>query len=330
MTLKLTSSDGSAMNIVEIQHISKNFRTHWGRKATALRDVSLEVKEGEIFGLLGPNGAGKTTTFGILLGFQKPTTGSGRVLGEPLGSAEARRHIGFLSENPYFYDHLSAVELLSTFAKLYGLSGARSDINDLLERVGLHPADKKRLGKYSKGMRQRVGLAQAMMHRPKLLILDEPMSGLDPTGRREFRDIIVGLKQEGTTVVLASHVLSDVEALCDRVGFLIDGEIRKVGHVDELVHPASGAFEILATGLPPQLLMQLGEDHEVRHSGNCVIITVSSNDVARHTMQHIFAEGGVVLALRPRGGSLENVFVGELNRRRQDRKPRPHRDSEAA
>ena len=325
MTLRIGGK--AAMSIVHVEHIAKSFRTSWGRKATALRDVSLDVREGEIFGLLGPNGAGKTTTFGILLGFQKPTAGHGTILGRPLGSVAARRQIGFLSENPYFYDHLSARELLTTFADLYGLPGDKCTVGKHLERVGLDPEDKKPLRKFSKGMRQRAGLAQAIMHNPKLVILDEPMSGLDPTGRREFRDIIVDLKQRGATVLLASHVLSDVEALCDRVGFLVDGRIRKVGAVDELVHTASGSFEIIASGLSGSVLMELGGEHDVRHSGNCVVITTASNAGAQAAMQRVFKEGGSVLALRPRSGSLEDVFVNFLS---QDGPERGRSKPEAA
>lgn len=201
-----------------------------GRKVHALKDLSLAVKEGEVFGFLGPNGAGKSTAIKILMNLIFPTAGSAKILGMDVRNPEARRDVGFLPENPYFYDYLSAEELLMFGGQASGLHNAeikeRSDM--LLKRLGLDNAGNRPLRSYSKGMVQRAGLALALIHDPKVLILDEPMSGLDPIGRKMVVDLILDLKAEGKTVFFSSHILSDVERLCDRVSILINGSLVRL------------------------------------------------------------------------------------------------------
>ena len=203
----------------------------WRKRPRALRPLNLTVEEGEIFGFLGPNGAGKTTTLKLLMGLVIPTGGSARILGKSIDEAEVKAQIGFLPEQPYFYDYLTAKELLEYYAQLSGVppKDRSRKIDAMLERVGLKDAARLQLRKFSKGMLQRVGLAQAILHDPKVVFLDEPMSGLDPMGRREVRDLIEELKQQGKTVFFSTHILSDAEALCDRVAVIHQGELRGVG-----------------------------------------------------------------------------------------------------
>ena len=234
---------------IEIENLTKEY--HHGflemKKKTSLDALSMQVQEGEIFGYLGPNGAGKTTTIKLLVGLIFPTAGTARILGKSISDISMHQEIGYLPEQPYFYDYLTAAELLDYFARFHGLTaGERHErIDRMLKKVGLETAGKIQLRKYSKGMLQRVGLAQAILHSPKVVILDEPMSGLDPVGRREVRDIILELKREGTTVLFSTHILSDAEMLCDRVGVIVGGKLRGVGAPDEIVGMQSQGMEIL-------------------------------------------------------------------------------------
>lgn len=225
------------IGIITFSEISKEFKEGIrGRKVHALKDLSLAVKEGEVFGFLGPNGAGKSTAIKILMNLIFPTAGSAKILGMDVRNPETRRHVGFLPENPYFYDYLSAEELLRFGGQASGLHNAeikeRSD--RLLKRLGLDNARNRPLRSYSKGMAQRTGLALALIHDPKVLILDEPMSGLDPIGRKMVVDLILDLKAEGKTVFFSSHILSDVERLCDRVSILINGSLVRLISLAEL------------------------------------------------------------------------------------------------
>lgn len=207
----------------------------------------MQVETGEVFGFLGPNGAGKSTTIKLLVGLIFPTSGSGRILGKSIDDIEMHRDIGYLPEQPYFYDYLTAAELLDYFARFHDLTASdrRERVGQMLKKVGLETAGKIQLRKYSKGMLQRVGLAQAILHDPKVVILDEPMSGLDPIGRREVRDIILDLKREGKTVMFSTHILSDAEMLCDRVGVIVGGKLRGVGAPSEIVELKAQGMEIL-------------------------------------------------------------------------------------
>src|SRR5579859_5083966 len=217
------------------------------KKKTSLEGLTMQVQGGEVFGLLGPNGAGKSTTIKLLMGIIFPTAGSARMLGKPVSDVSMHREIGYLPEQPYFYDYLTAAEVLDYFARFHGYSGAERGerVERMLKKVGLETAGKIQLRKYSKGMLQRVGLAQAILHDPQVVILDEPMSGLDPIGRREVRDIILELKREGRTILFSTHILSDAEMLCDRVGVIVSGKLRGVGAPEEIVGVAAQGMEIL-------------------------------------------------------------------------------------
>src|SRR5512146_483890 len=224
----------------------------WRKKPRiALRPLDLAVNEGEVFGYLGPNGAGKTTTLKLLRGLVLPTGGSAKILGMAYDDPEVKAHIGFLPEQPYFYDYLTAGELLEYYAQLSGVPARerRRRAEAALARVGMGDTWRLQLRKFSKGMLQRVGIAQAILHEPKLVFLDEPMSGLDPIGRREVRDLIQGLKDEGKTIFFSTHILSDAEDLCDRVAVLHQGELRGVGAIADLTASMRGKVELVWQGL---------------------------------------------------------------------------------
>src|SRR6476469_10657612 len=240
------------MYAVDIQGLSKDYTVGFWKKQRrpALRPLNLTVATGETFGFLGPNGAGKTTTLKLLMGIIFPTSGTATILGRDISDPEVKRQVGFLPEQPYFYDYLSAPELLDYYARLSGVpAGARQKrIAELLERVGLPDAGNKQLRKFSKGMLQRVGIAQAIIHDPEVVFLDEPMSGLDPLGRHEVRELIQGLKDEGKTVFFSTHILSDAEALCDRVAVIHKGELRGVGVVNDFRSSLAEKTEVIWLG----------------------------------------------------------------------------------
>ncbi len=219
-----------------------------GRKVEALKDLSLDVYEGEIFGLLGPNGAGKSTLIKILMTIHFPTSGTATIFGKPYWDIEVKKYIGFLPENPFFYDYLTGYEFLDFYGQLYSMSKSERQkrISEVLELVGLnnYNIDNLPLKGYSKGMLQRIGLAQAILSRPKLIILDEPLSGLDPIGRKEIKDVILKLREEGITIFFSSHILQDVETICDRVGILYKGELINVGHLNELLSAEILGYEL--------------------------------------------------------------------------------------
>jgi ABC-2 type transport system ATP-binding protein len=234
---------------IETENLTKDYPVGFleTQKKRSLEGLTMQVETGEVFGFLGPNGAGKSTTIKLLVGLIFPTSGSARILGKSIGDIEMHRDIGYLPEQPYFYDYLTAAELLDYFARIHDLTAGdrRERIAQMLKKVGLETAGKIQLRKYSKGMLQRVGLAQAILHDPKVVILDEPMSGLDPIGRREVRDIILDLKRAGKTVMFSTHILSDAEMLCDRVGVIVGGKLRGVGAPNEIVDLKAQGMEIL-------------------------------------------------------------------------------------
>jgi ABC-2 type transport system ATP-binding protein len=234
---------------IETENLTKDYPVGFleTKQKRSLEGLTMQVETGEVFGFLGPNGAGKSTTIKLLVGLIFPTSGSARILGRSIDDIEMHRDIGYLPEQPYFYDYLTATELLDYFARFHDLTEGdrRERIAQMLKKVGLETAGKIQLRKYSKGMLQRVGLAQAILHDPKVVILDEPMSGLDPIGRREVRDIILDLKREGKTVMFSTHILSDAEMLCDRVGVIVGGKLRGVGAPNEMVDLKAQGMEIL-------------------------------------------------------------------------------------
>jgi ABC-2 type transport system ATP-binding protein len=234
---------------IEIENLTKDYPFGFLhlKKKRSLEGLTMQVESGEVFGFLGPNGAGKSTTIKLLVGLIFPDAGSARILGKLITDIEMHRDIGYLPEQPYFYDYLTAAEVLDYFARFHDLAAVdRSErVARMLKKVGLETAGEIQLRKYSKGMLQRVGLAQAILHDPKVVILDEPMSGLDPIGRREVRDIILELKRDGKTVLFSTHILSDAEMLCDRVGVIVGGKLRGVGAPGEIVGMKAQGMEIL-------------------------------------------------------------------------------------
>ena len=218
------------MAVISFHKIGKDYKTGFRKKKTALKDFSLDIVEGEVFGFLGPNGAGKSTAIKILLNLIFPTSGNAEILGRDVGGREVRRHVGYLPENPYFYDYLNPVELLNFAGRTSGLDyyKIQERTESLLNLVGLWNERKRAIRSYSKGMVQRVGLVLALIHDPKIVILDEPMTGLDPIGRRQVIDLILKLKSEGKTVFFSSHILEDIERVCDRIGILVNGVLRRV------------------------------------------------------------------------------------------------------
>lgn len=247
---------------IEIQGLTKDYPVGFWRKRMrrSLDDLSLQVEDGEIFGFLGPNGAGKTTTLKLLMRLIFPTSGTARVRGRSIEDVTMHREIGYLPEQPYFYDYLTARELLDYYARFSGYTRAerRERVGRFLEMVGLRDAADVQLRKFSKGMLQRAGFAQAILHDPPVIFLDEPMSGLDPLGRREVRDIILDLKRQGRTVFFSTHILSDAEMLCDRVAVLVGGKLQGIGAPGEFVSPEVQAMEVLfeaaeGCALPPHL-----------------------------------------------------------------------------
>lgn len=238
-----------ASSAIEIENLSKEYPYGFLnlKKKRSLENLSMEVHAGEVFGFLGPNGAGKSTTIKLLMRLIFPTSGTAHILGRSIEDVSMHQDLGYLPEQPYFYDYLTASELLNYFARFHRLTAGdrRERVERALKKVGLETARKIQLRKYSKGMLQRAGLAQAILHDPQVVVLDEPMSGLDPLGRREVRDIILELKRDGRSVLFSTHILSDAEMLCDRVGVIVGGRLRGVGTPDEMVGMQSQGMEIL-------------------------------------------------------------------------------------
>jgi len=291
---------------IETQELRKQYGDN-----LAVRGLSLQVPQGEVFGFLGPNGAGKTTSIKMLLGLVFPSAGSARLLGEPLGNRSVRARIGFLPEHFRFHDWLSAGEFLTLHGELYGMpkEQLRARIRELLELVGLTPFEHKQLRTYSKGMLQRIGLAQALLNDPLLVFLDEPTSGLDPVGRRLVRDIIHSLRQKGTTVFLNSHLLSEVEITCDRVAFIKQGEVLRTSQLKSLVDGETSVTIRCSEPAPETLsgLEQLGKN--VRADGDTITLTVSEEAVLPAITRYLVAQGLDVYAITPQRLSLEDLFM---------------------
>jgi ABC-2 type transport system ATP-binding protein len=289
------------------------------RKVDAVTDVTFEVKRGEIFGVVGPNGAGKTTTLKMLLGLLRPTAGRAFVLGHPVPTVEARRRVGYLPEHPYFYGHLRPLEFLEMCAALCDVprAGRRRRCLALLERVGLTPALDRPLRKFSKGMLQRVGVAQALVGDAELVILDEPLSGLDPIGRKELRDFIPALRAEGKTVVFSSHILHDVELLCDRVALLINGRLRAVGTLESLLSPKVLSVEMVFSPVAGDLFARARAAAEaagaaVAVRGERAAATLPGDEQTGALLRALLDAGATVHQVTPRRQSLEDHFVAEV------------------
>lgn len=304
------------MAAIEILGLEKTYLVGFLRKRpkTALRPLHLTVEDGEIFGFLGPNGAGKTTTLKLLMGLIFPTAGSARILGRDWTDPEVKAQIGFLPEQPYFYDYLTAHELLEYYGQLSGVAAKdrRRRADEVLHQVGLRDVQGLQLRKFSKGMLQRVGIGQAILHDPKLLFFDEPMSGLDPMGRREVRDLMEQLKQAGKTVFFSTHILSDAEALCDRVAIIHRGELRGVGAVEELTSSVQGKVEVVWKGTQiPASIKALGADCHVTGDTVRAVLPESQQDAAIDALRR---EHLRLIAITPVRTSLEDYFVEKLQR----------------
>ncbi len=301
------------MAAIDILGLEKTYSVGFWRKRPkrALRPLNLSVEDGEVFGFLGPNGAGKTTTLKILMGLVYPSAGSARILGMELNDPRMKAQIGFLPEQPYFYDSLTARELLDYYGRLSGVPAKdrSKKIDEMIQRVGLGDSANVQLRKFSKGMLQRVGIAQAILHNPKLVFLDEPMSGLDPIGRREVRDLMEQLKQEGKTVFFSTHILSDAEALCDRVGIIHLGELRGVGAVADLTAGVQGRVELVwQSATIPAPLKALGECHVSGDMGRA-IVSETNQDAAVDALRR---ERLRLVSLTPVRKSLEDYFVSQV------------------
>jgi len=302
------------MDAIRIEGLTKAYKSGWpGRPpVTALDGLSLDVARGEIFGFLGPNGAGKTTTLKILMGLMRADGGQIEILGALAGDVEVRKRIGFLPESPYFYDYLTAREFLTFYGELAGLSGMtlHHRVGDLLDSVGLAHGEHRQLRKFSKGMLQRVGLAQAIIHDPELVILDEPMSGLDPLGRKQVRDLILQLREQGKTVFFSSHIIPDVEMICDRVGVVMKGRLLAMGRVDELVgHAHTQSVEIVWEGVGPDRMPGLGRLAEkVVQRGRHSLAVLPGPDHLDEVLGMIRTQGGKLVSVTPQKGSLEELF----------------------
>ncbi len=290
---------------IETQGLRKEFD-----QKVAVADLSLRVERGEVFGFLGPNGAGKTTAVKMLLGLVQPTAGDGQLLGEPLGFPQARVRIGFLPEHFRFHGWLTAPEFLKLHADLYGMTGERAaaQVDDLLELVGLAPHRSKRLRQYSKGMLQRIGLAQALLNDPLLVILDEPTSGLDPLGRRLVRDIIHDLSDLGTAVFINSHLLSEIEVTCHRVAFIRQGRVVKTVRLSELDDLMM--LELRAGNLTPEIITGLDRfSQKIQVNGETITLSLSHAEQIPEVNRYLVERGADVYALKPERHSLEDVFV---------------------
>jgi ABC-type multidrug transport system, ATPase component len=296
---------------IETENLSKEYPHGFLhlKKKTSLEGLTMQVQEGEVFGLLGPNGAGKSTTIKLLMGIIFPTAGSARMLGKPVSDVAMHRDIGYLPEQPYFYDYLTATEVLDYFALFHGYNAAerRERVQKMLRKVGLETAGKIQLRKYSKGMLQRVGLAQAILHDPNLVILDEPMSGLDPVGRREVRDIILELKKAGKTILFSTHILPDAEILCDRVGVIAGGRLRGVGAPGAIVGVKATGMEI-AFELPEGAAMAEQIQAKAEKTGAAYRIGVSESELYR-TLEELRAAGARIVSVTQIKPTLEDFFM---------------------
>ncbi|MGA3213798.1 MAG: ABC transporter ATP-binding protein [Terriglobales bacterium] len=303
------------MPAIEIFAIAKTYEVGFWRKTAkaALHPLSLAVEEGEVFGYLGPNGAGKSTTLKLLMGLIFPTTGTAKILGRRIDDPAVKVLIGFLPEQPYFYDYLTATELLDYYARISGVPARDRSrrIDAVLARVGLANVRSLQLRKFSKGMLQRVGIAQAMVHEPKVFFLDEPMSGLDPMGRREMRDIIQGLKDEGKTIFFSTHILSDAETLCDRVAVLNQGELRGVGVVAELASRMSGRTEVVWQGAAALPGVKALEAAEIHCTGETLRAVISESHLDK-ALDALRSSRARLISVTPVRQTLEDYFVERL------------------
>ena len=313
------------MLAIETENLTKDYALGFWRKRPyrALDRLTLGVEAGEVFGFLGPNGAGKTTTLKLLMQLVFPTAGRAAILGQPVGDVSVRRRIGYLPENPYFYDHLSAEELLRYYARLFGLPAAEGAkrASALLDQVGLAGERRMALRRYSKGMLQRVGLAQALLNEPEVVFLDEPMSGLDPIGRRMARSLILSLRDRGTTVFFSSHILADAEAICSRVAILAGGRLLSVGRLSEMVAFDVKGWEVIVEQVPEGRVSEItGLASRVQRIAEGRYSLEFPPDARPDAVvTGLAARGASVLSVNPMRETLEDVFMREVAQKGAER-----------
>lgn len=299
--------------VLSVDKLRKTFRKPFSRKKVeAVRGVSLKVTRGQIFGFLGPNGAGKTTTIKMLTGLIAPTEGRATILGKEVPSPEAMGQVGFLPENPYVYPYLTPREFVALCGRLNGMSGAslHKKVAEVIERVGIAYAMDRPVRALSKGMLQRTGLAAALVHDPELLILDEPMSGLDPVGRKEVRDLIIDESKKNKTIFFSSHILSDVELLCDAVCILRRGEVVAEGTISELVGSGDRRSEVTVTEPSDELTRELeGIAEGTQRIGKALVVDVQGDEALRKVLELALSRGAQIEAVSPKRETLEDIFV---------------------
>ena len=316
------------MVVLKTEGLTKEYRSgFWLTRVRVLHDLNLEVCEGEIFGYLGPNGAGKTTTLKLLMGLIYPTAGRAWILGRDVSDVAVKAQVGFLPENPSFYDYLTGREFLHFYGELFGIPYRErvKRIEELLDKVGLAKAGGLQLRKYSKGMLQRIGLAQALINDPQVVVLDEPMSGLDPVGRKEVRDLILDLKSRGKTVFFSTHIVPDVEMICDRVGIIVAGQLIRVGPLEDLLGGEVECIEITASGLDEAAWVQVKE-WSIRppvERGEKVFFAVKTEKDASLAVELLVGRGVSIHAVLPQRRTLEEHFLQEVARPEHSRRGRP-------
>jgi ABC-2 type transport system ATP-binding protein len=309
------------MDAITTEALTKHYKVGFWRPRPyiALDSLTLQVGAGEVFGFLGPNGAGKTTTLKLLMQLIYPTSGRAEILGKPVGDIDVKRRIGYLPEQPYFYDYLTAEELLEYFASLFGYSPAERRVRArrLLDEVGIGAERRLQLRKFSKGMLQRVGIAQALINDPEVVFLDEPMSGLDPLGRREIREMILGLRDRGCTVFFSSHVLSDAETLCSRVAILANGRLITAGRLSEMLAFQVRGWELLVNGLTESVLARAKERGDVVRATAVgegrYALELPLTPPPERTLAALVAQGAALVSLTPIRDTLEDFFVQQVS-----------------
>ena len=304
------------MSVIDVKDLRKTYRTPFRRKKVeALRGVTFEVERGHIFGFVGPNGAGKTTTIRTLMGLIRPSGGNATILGHAIPSRAARFKVGFLPESPYFYDYLTIGELLDLAGRLFGMTAHDRDkrANMLIERVGLERARTQSLKKFSKGMLQRAGLAQALMNDPELVVLDEPTSGLDPIGRKEVRDLILELRDQGKTVFFSSHILTDIEAIADRVAIIARGQLQAHGTPSELVNRTRLGVDVIVHLAGDVGDLAANASH-VRRVGDELALTLPADADVDAWLARARELGAKVISVDPRHETLEDLFMQKVAR----------------
>jgi ABC-2 type transport system ATP-binding protein len=300
---------------IRIDELTKDYAIGFWRRRPyrALDRLTLDIQPGEVFGFLGPNGAGKTTTLKLLMQLIYPSSGRAEILGRPVGDLEVRRRIGYLPENPSFYDYLTAEELLSYFGELFGYSGAerRTRVGMLLDRVGIGAERRLQLRKFSKGMIQRLGIAQALLNDPEVIFLDEPMSGLDPLGRRDVRSLILELRDQGRTIFFSSHILADAEALCRRVAIVAGGRLAAAGTLSDILAFQVHGWELVISGLSPEVIARVerGVRRTTEISPGRYALELSLDQPPERILAELTAAGATLISLNPMRDTLEDFFM---------------------